>query len=191
MDFYGIDTAPIVGVEPTDLPVIDVNDSRMDFVFLLEDDSYLHIEFQTTFKISDLERFKLYDAALYDQKKRRIYTYVVYGADINEAEEFLDHGSIQYRAHAIYMKGYDGDVIFDRLAKKIHNRETLTDEEQLQLIFLPLMHTKKEREELATDVVELAHQIEDENQRFRLIGATVGIGDKFLADSYIKKCWRC
>ncbi|QQK77716.1 hypothetical protein HUG15_20435 [Salicibibacter cibarius] len=187
LNFYGIYTAPILRVEPTDLPVIDVNERRMDFVFLLQDDTYLHLEFQTTFSINDLKRFKLYDTALYDKTGRNIYTYVIYGADITKADEHLDHGSIQYRANAIYMKDYDGDDIFRRLSYKVYHQETLDDDEQLQLVFLPLMHSKKKRTELATDVVELANQVKDEKQRFQLIGTTVGIADKFLEDSYVDK----
>lgn len=57
LGFYGIKTAPIVRVEPTDLPKISVQDRRMDFIFLLADDTYLHLEFQTTFSEKDLDRF--------------------------------------------------------------------------------------------------------------------------------------
>ena len=34
LDFYRIESAPIVRVESTDLPIIIVSDQRMDFLFL-------------------------------------------------------------------------------------------------------------------------------------------------------------
>ncbi|SDJ27685.1 hypothetical protein SAMN04488123_1271, partial [Natribacillus halophilus] len=73
------------------------------------------------------------------------------------------------------------------LSYKVYHQETLDDDEQLQLVFLPLMHSKKKRTELATDVVELANQVKDEKLRFQLIGTTVGIADKFLDGSYVDK----
>ena len=39
---------------PTDLPVLEVSEETMDFVFLLEDNSFLHLEFQTTTKNENL-----------------------------------------------------------------------------------------------------------------------------------------
>ncbi|TCP23755.1 hypothetical protein EV207_12933 [Scopulibacillus darangshiensis] len=187
LDFYGIYTAPIIKVESTDLPLIEVRDRRMDFVFALKDESLLHLEFQTQFHINELERFKLYDTALYEKKRKLIKTFVIYGSDVNQAEESLDHGSIRYHAKAIYMKDFDGDAIFYNLTNKILNREILTDEDQLKLIFLPLMKTQKKRSDLAAEVVELAKRLKDEEQRFRLMATSIAIGDKYLDDAYINK----
>ena len=74
LDFYGIRTAPIVRVEATDLPTIAVNDRRMDFLFLLADDTYLHLEFQTAFDEKDLDRFLQYDVSAYEGYKKPIKT---------------------------------------------------------------------------------------------------------------------
>lgn len=187
LDFYGIHTAPIDRVEPSNLPRVNLSERRMDFVFSLTDGTYLHLEFQTTYNRRDLERFKLYDAALYEKKQRNIQTYVIYGADVKKAEERLSHGSIQYYAKAIYMKDFDGDMIFDKLMKKVQNQHTLTDEEQLQLIFLPLMNTRKERTNLAIETVNLTKKLADEDQSFRLMSTVIAISDKFLDNTYANK----
>ena len=52
----------------------------MDFVFYLADDSYLHLEFQSSQGPKELERFMEYDVALYRKSHKTIHTYVVYGA---------------------------------------------------------------------------------------------------------------
>jgi len=85
LEFYGLKTAPILRAEPADLPQIKIDERRMDFVFYLVDDTYLHIEFQTTFKKEDMDRFKLYDALLYEEKKKPVYTAIIYGAGIDDS----------------------------------------------------------------------------------------------------------
>ena len=57
LTFYGLETPPIVRAEKTDLPNIRVDERLMDFVFLLADGSYLHLEdvlFRTDGKLLDL-----------------------------------------------------------------------------------------------------------------------------------------
>ena len=109
LTFWGLNTARIVSVEPTDLPQVKVEERRMDFVFYLADDTYLHLEFQTTVNIADLERFIVYDVVLYEQKKKPVNTAVIYGVGITKAPEIFDHGSVKYFTHAVYMNKYDGD----------------------------------------------------------------------------------
>lgn len=65
LTFYGFESAPIEKVEAPDLPTITLNDRRMDFLFLLKDNSYLHLEFQTAYQEEDLERFLEYDVSVY------------------------------------------------------------------------------------------------------------------------------
>ena len=61
LDFYDINTAPIVRAEPANLPTITVQEKTMDFVFYLADDSYLHMEFQSTQGPEELGRFMEYE----------------------------------------------------------------------------------------------------------------------------------
>ena len=48
LEVFGLKTAKIVDIMPTVLPVVEAKEKRVDFVFLLEDDTLLHLEFQTT-----------------------------------------------------------------------------------------------------------------------------------------------
>ncbi|HEY5562126.1 MAG TPA: hypothetical protein VIK72_10295 [Clostridiaceae bacterium] len=112
LDFYGLKTAKIKAVISTELPVLDVSEEAMDFVFLLEDDSILHLEFQTTNKKDNLARFLLYDARLYKKDKKDINTAVIYSAEIEHAIGSIDIGSISYQVSNVYMKAFNGDDIF-------------------------------------------------------------------------------
>ncbi len=49
----------------------------------MEDDTYIHFEFQTTNKgMDDLRRFRAYESLLSFQTKKEVITYVVYTNNI-------------------------------------------------------------------------------------------------------------
>jgi hypothetical protein len=187
LTFYGLETPPIVRAEKTDLPNIRVDERLMDFVFLLADGSYLHLEFQTTASVADLERFKIYDVTLYEKKRMPIRTAVIYGSGIESAPETLDHGSVKYFTQAVYMGKYDGDEIYQDLLDKVSRIDRLDDIDQLNLIFLPLMKNSTGKSQRAIDAVEVARKVRDERQREFLIGSLIGITDKFIDEEYVGK----
>ncbi|WHE06073.1 hypothetical protein PGH24_07770 [Thermoanaerobacterium thermosaccharolyticum] len=119
LKFYGINVPKIVTVIPADLPVIEVKEDRLDFIFLLEDDSLLHMEFQTTNKKADIKRFLQYDARLYGKYERKIRTVVIYSGKIEEAISRLDVGSIIYKVDQVFLAKYDGDKIYKELNEKL------------------------------------------------------------------------
>ncbi|MEQ8168221.1 MAG: hypothetical protein ABRQ38_04940 [Candidatus Eremiobacterota bacterium] len=83
------------------MPQIKIDEQRMDFVFYLADDTLLHMEFQTIFSLKDLERFKLYDALLYEQKKKPVNTAIIYGAGISD--KFIDKVYVQKMMEVLKM----------------------------------------------------------------------------------------
>jgi len=187
LEFYGLKTAPIVCAEPAELPQIQIDERRMDFVFYLSDDSYMHLEFQTTVKEDDLLRFKLYDTLLYEQKRKPVRTAVIYGAGINSAPVYLDHGSIKYIVEPVFMGNYDGDKTYNELKEKINAGLKLTTHDKLNLIFLPLMKNSIDKSQRAIEAIELAQKVEDKNEQIFLIGCLVGISDKFIDEEYVGK----
>ena len=187
LDFYDINTAPIVRAEPANLPSITVQEKTMDFVFYLADDSYLHLEFQSTLGPEELGRFMEYDVALYRKRHKTIHTYVVYGAGITDAPEVLNCGSIEYRAKGIFMDRYDGDQLFEALGLKIRNGTSLDELERMQLAFLPLMKSSQSKQERAVETIELAGMILDENQKTFLTGCVIAISDNFIDREYTRK----
>ncbi len=187
LNFYDINTAPIIRAEPANLPTITVQEKTMDFVFLLADDSYLHLEFQSTQGPEVLARFLEYDVALYRKQKKTIHTYVVYGSGIADAPEVLNCGSIEYRARGVFMDRYDGDQIFSDLNRKIYSGAILDELAQLQLAFLPLMKSSRTKPERAVETIKLAMVINDEAQRTFLTGCLIAISDNFIDQNYVQE----
>jgi len=126
--FFGIKEKVIAPAE-TELKNIDIKTNQMDYLFHVEDGSYLHFEFQTTNKKEDLSRFLYYDTSLYCKNRRKIKTVVIYSADIENTETEIDGGSIKYSTEAFYMKSLDGDERLEYLRNKIDKGEHLSDED--------------------------------------------------------------
>jgi predicted transposase/invertase (TIGR01784 family) len=187
LDFYGLDTVRIKAVIPTELPVLDVSEENMDFVFLLEDQSLLHLEFQITERADNLARFLLYDARLYKKVRNTIQTAVIYSGEIKTADNRLETGSINYSVSNIFMNKMNGDKIYSELDDKISGRENLSDKDKLNLIFLPLMKSSINKNEMAIKAVELAKKVENDESRLLYIGAIVGISDKFIDKDYVAR----
>lgn len=187
LDFYDINTAPIVRAEPANLPTITVQEKTMDFVFYLTDDSYLHLEFQSSKSPEDLKRFLEYDVALCRKNDKPVHTYVIYGAGITDAIESLDYGSIEYRTKAVYMDRYDGDQIFVDLGAKIRGGAELNELDQMHLAFLPLMKSARVKSERAMEAIELVSGVGDERLKTFLTGCLIAISDNFIDQEYVQR----
>jgi len=186
LKIFGLHTPRIIGVIPTVLPVVEVKENRTDYIFLLEDDTLLHLEFTTKVTADALKRFALYDARLINRDDRNINTAVIYSGRVNEAPDKLERGSVSYKVTNVYMKDYDGDKEYRELHQKIEKQEPLDEEDILKLIFLPLMKSESTEDELAVQAVELAKHMAGETKTF-VIGALVAVTDRFISEYYKKK----
>jgi predicted transposase/invertase (TIGR01784 family) len=187
--FFGLKTPRIAGLSPTALPAIEARETRTDIVFLLEDDTLLHLEFQTTVSKEDMKRFMLYDARITSREEhaRVINTAVIYSGNIQQAPEILDCGSIFYRVTNVYMKDYDGDAEYKKLHQKITAEEILDEEDLMKLVFLPLMKSRKKIEERAVQSLELARRLKDDKQRVFAMSGIIVVTDKHLTEEYKKR----
>ena len=94
---YGIDVPKIKQILPTNLPEIQVNEMRLDNLFLLEDDSVAIIDYESEVKwenqlkylnyiVRILERYKK------DEMPKKIRMIVIYTADVEYAENGFSAG---------------------------------------------------------------------------------------------------
>ncbi len=162
---------------------MEVAGSAADFVFLLEDDTYLHFEFQSTYNEKDLIRFAGYDLRLYERDGRRVITVIIYTADVEQSADGINIGSLVYSPQRVMMKDYDGDTIYRELVDKIEAGQDINDADMLNLLFLPLMGNTIEKGELAAKSVQLAQRIPDTTKRNAIIAAAFAFGSKYLTDA--------
>ena len=186
LKIFGLNTPRIKAVIPTVLPVLEVKENRTDYIFLLEDDTLLHLEFMTTVTGEALKRFALYDVRLINRDDREVNTAVVYSGRIKKAPDRLEKGSINYKVTNVYMKDYDGDEEYRKLQEKISRNESLHEEEILKLVFLPLMKSSLTEDQMAVQAAELAKNIAGEIKTF-VIGTLVAVTDRFMSEEYKKR----
>jgi len=185
LEFYGIKTARIKEPINVELPVIEVADTSTDFIFLLEDDTYQHFEFQTAYNKDDLIRFAKYDLWMYERDKREIMTVIIYSSDVKNAAENLKIGSLLYAPVNVMMYNYDGNVIYAELETKLKNEQDLTDIDILNLIFLPLMRNDIPKRELAKKSIQLAKTIKNKTKSDLCVASAIAFTNKYLSDDEI------
>lgn len=116
----------------TEQVVLDLKETRMDYVFLMDDDTYTHFEFQTTDKgIVDLARFSLYDVLLYQQTKKQVYTYVIYSGDITNPLDGYKNSFSEYRVKVICMADKDAEEVLNDIENKLIEGKILNKKEIL------------------------------------------------------------
>jgi len=180
---FGVDIPKIVESLNVELHDIKIEERRSDLVFLLENDSLLHIEFQTGYKRSDLTRFLIYDALIHEQHKlRNVTTVIIYAAGIKRREFALDFETLTYHPYVIFLEEKDGDEILQHLEDKFLNNEPFNDEDILNLLFILFMKSDIiEPRERAVRVMEVVNAIEDPDVREMATATTVGIMGKFFS----------
>lgn len=120
----------------------------------------------------------------YERYKKPIQTAVIYGANVEKVLEQKSYDSVQYEIQAVLMKNYDDDFISQDLWTKVESGKELTDLDELNLIFLPLMRSSVNRSERA---IETSGKIKDEEKQVRLLATIIAVSGKFIDKEYVEK----
>jgi hypothetical protein len=180
-EFFDLDLKIIAPAE-TELKNIDIKTNAMDYLFYTSNGEYLHFEFQTTKKKEDISRFLYYDASLYYRSKININTIVVYSSEITDTVTHLNCGSIRYDIKSFYMKNYNGDEKLQTIEYKVNNNIDLTQQDIMTLSFIPLMSSKKSKSEITLESIEIAKNIQDNNDKNNCLMLLYALFDKFGDD---------
>lgn len=188
VDFFGI-KKKIIAPASTEIKNIEISTNYTDYTFYTEEGNYIHFEFQTTNKDSDIRRFLFYDGSLVYRDKKKVDTIVVYSSDIEDVNTYLDAGSIKYSVDAFYMKKLDGDSTFENLKLKVENGHSLKDSDMLSLTLVPLMRSTRSKSERAVDSIKLAGKIKDNKNKLQCLSILYALLDKFGDETIKKSIW--
>lgn len=186
LQFFGI-KSKIITAARTELKNLQIDTSFMDYTFLLDDNSFLHLEFQTTNRKSDLARFLAYDAVLYYKENMPINTIVVYSSNIKKAKTNINIGSIKYSVNAFYMSNLDGDAKYEYLKQKIQSNDILNSNDLLSLVFLPIMSSTKDKNERILESIRLAKQIKNNRNQMNSLALLYAFAEKFVDGNNMDK----
>ena len=179
LKFFGINQK-VKDSSSTEIVVLEALNLHMDYTFLMEDDSYIHFEFQTTDKGKlDLRRFRVYEAVLSLQKDKDVITYVVYSGNIKSTKDTLETGINKYKVKSIFMSDKNGDLIVEELEKKAKNKESITKQELIALTFTPIMGGKLTKVEKIIKSIRIVKSSNNE-YKYDIESMLYAFADKFL-----------
>ena len=193
---FGLPELKIVDILPTNLPVIESNELRLDNLFLLSDGSLAIIDYESSFSRENFVKYLNYIARvirrfairreLKDLKQLKMV--VIYTADVERAEERYDLGGLILVVESAYLIHLDGSQIYDRLKNKIDVGEKLTEEELMELMILPLtVKGKKRKQETIEKAVNLGKRLPDREGQLKVIAGILTFADKIIDRVYAKK----
>jgi hypothetical protein len=187
---YGLDLPPVKAVLPTGLPNIEATELRADGVFLLEDDSLLIVDYESTASADKLFKYGHYAFRVAGRYKRaegklpRITVAIIYTCDVTSAPSSLDLGCLRMDIRQVFLNGLDGDGIVAEVGAKVGAKETLSDEDVLRLIVAPLAGTKESRQALLEKCVDAAKGIDDSHLQLFAVAGLMVASDKFVDRRY-------
>ena len=193
---FGLPELKIVDILPTNLPVIESNELRLDNLFLLNDGSLAIIDYESSFSRENFVKYLNYIARvirrfavrreLKDLKQLKMV--VIYTADVERAEERYDLGGLILIVESAYLIHLDGSQIYDRLKHKIDAGEKLAEEELMELMILPLtVKGKKRKQETIEKAVTLGKRLPDREGQLKVIAGILTFTDKIIDRVYAKK----
>ena len=148
--FFADEMLPYLGIQgkvkmvaPTEEIHMEIKRVYEDMNLIMEDGTWKHFEFQSTNGgVTDLKRFRVYEAITSQQNKVPVITYVLFSGKIKNPQYQFTEGINTYRVIPIVMQNKNADRIIKRLRKKQKKCRTITREELVSLVLTPLMQGK-------------------------------------------------
>ncbi|WP_088363848.1 hypothetical protein [Bacillus cereus] len=194
LKLFNYDSATIEQQLPNDYPAIKTEDNRSDLVFLLSDNTILNIEFQSNTKVEDVERFCYYHLNLYNKYKdevKDIKTVVIYVPGVKSVKNEIKTNHLSFKFDKIHLDDCPGDEYLQQISEKILSdpNAELSKEEELALVYNPLMNIKDSPSDRAVEVVKLVDKLEDHTVKFKIIGTVATLTKRFLTNEALEKIW--
>jgi hypothetical protein len=187
---YGLDLPPIKQLLPTNLPVLQLNEKNLDNVFLLQDDSILILEYESSPNRKTILKYGHYAFRVaetyFDKNLHKIIIAVIYSGDVEKAPAVLDLDCIKLSLKQVFLAKFNGNKLYKDLKTKIDNKEPLTETDVMQLIILPLTQ-KDNKQKFIEKTVTLAQKIPDEETQSFIVAGILAATDKFIDKIYSTK----
>ncbi len=185
----------VVDVRPTNIPIVQARELRMDNLFELEDGSVAILDYESAYKKANFTKYGRYimdviDRYLREEKEPDIHMMVLYTADIEESKASMERTACRIQVEASYLAGVPSEEWMEDARKRIEEGN-ITDEMLMHLVILPLTYKGEEKKQKAIkDCVDLAKQIPDKEQETFVLAGILSFTDKVISEKtrqYIKE----
>ena len=186
---YGRPDIRIKDLRPTNLPGVEANELRLDNLFVLADDTWALVDYESSFTAKDVVKYVNYIARILKRYLTQeggdfpqIRLLIIFSADIRGIRrKVLDVGCMKMKIDPVFLSGLNTRKIYRRLKSSLEEKHGLTDEEILEIIILPLtVEGGKNKKKMLKKTVELAKRIRDDEQRVRVLAGILTFSDKFI-----------
>lgn len=199
LSVYGIKNSRIKDVRPTNLPLIEANELRLDNLFLMEDGAYAIVDYESEYSEENKSKYLDYIARVSRRlyldlgSYQRIRMIVIYTADIEpgSTEPVMDLGAFSMHIEEAFLTGVDSEKIKRLLSDKINSKAPFTDEDMMKLIIYPLtVKGRANQQRAVSEAVDIAERLREEiDQRTALSGIFV-FSDKIITDDDAERITR-
>ncbi len=196
LSLFGLGTdLKVADVKPTNLPIVQARELRMDNLFELEDGSVAVLDYESEYKKSNFTKYGRYimdvaDRYLKEGKEPDIHMMVLYTADIERAETSFSRTACSIQTEASYLVKAPSEEWLKDVKAGIAS-QSITDEMMMHLVLLPLTYKGEERkQEAIKECVHLARRIPDKGQETFVLAGILTFTDKVINEKtrqYIKE----
>ena len=185
----------VVDVRPTNIPIVQARELRMDNLFELEDGSVGILDYESEYKKTNFTKYGRYimdviDRYLKEGKEPDIHMMVLYTADIEKSPTVLTRTACSIQVEASYLAGVCSEEWMEEVKRGI-DENAVTDEVLMHLVILPLTYKGEEKKQEAIKAcVNLARRIPDKAQENFALAGILSFTDKVITDEtrqYIKE----
>lgn len=185
----------VVDTKPTNIPIVQARELRMDNLFELEDGSVAILDYESDYEKANFTKYGRYildviDRYLREGKEPDIHMMVLYTADIEEVNTILECTACKIRVEASYLMEVPSDKWLED-AKRHISEGKVTDEVLMHLVILPLTYKgEEEKQKAIRQCADLARQIPDKEQESFVMAGILTFTDKIISDEtkqYIKE----
>lgn len=189
----------IVDVLPTNLPTVEANELRMDNLFLLEDGSIAIIDYESVYNEENKIKYLNYIIRVLKRYIKKgiqniiLHMIVIYTADVEprKTQATFDAGCVRLTIEEAFLSQLPSETVRRNLEEKVESGITLTEDELMQFIILPLSYKGKEqKKESIKKALELAKGICDEQVKKFILSGILVFSDKLVDEDIAREVRR-
>jgi len=195
---YGLNLPRIKQLLPANYPAVTATEIHAENPFLLEDDSLLILEYESSPTQDDFLKYGKYTINALERlhkdgiKVTRVIIAVIYTSDIKAYTSEFDMGALRIQVEQVFLSRFDTDEIYSGIETKIKTEQPLSDDDVMKLIILPLTQPDKAQKQILIEsAIDLAKQVQNEQQQLFIVAGILTATNKFIDREYsdIVKGW--
>ena len=189
LSLFGLNTnLKVMDIRPTNIPIVQAKELRMDNLFELEDGSVAILDYESQFKETNFTKYGYYimnviNRYLNEGKTPDIHMMVLYTADIETAKTTLERTACRIKIEAAYLTGTPSEQWLIEIKESLAN-QIISDKTLMRLILLPLTYKDEEKKQETIKLcVNLAQKIPDKEQETFALAGILAFTDKIISNS--------